>query len=176
MYFTSLALFIHNHLLSLLIWLPVFGGILAVAVKGDNYPQRARVVALTTSLITLVLCVPLYLGFNPALSSMQFQENIDWITVYHINYALGVDGISLPLILLTVFTTLLVILAAWHSIKLRVAQYMAAFLLMQGMMVGTFAATDSILFYVFWEAILIPMYLSIGVWGSDNRSYASVQH
>ncbi|OIZ99839.1 NADH-quinone oxidoreductase subunit M [Rickettsiella grylli] len=175
MYFTLLALFIHNHLLSLLIWLPVFGGILAVAVNGDRYPQRARVVALTTSLITLVFCIPLYLGFNPAVSSMQFQENIDWITVYHIHYALGVDGISLPLILLTVFTTLLVILAAWHSIKLRVAQYMAAFLLMQGMMVGTFASTDSILFYVFWEAILIPMYLSIGVWGSDNRSYASIK-
>ena len=99
------ALFIHNHLLSLLIWLPVLGGVLAIAFNGDRYPQRARVIALITSLITLLLCVPLYLGFNPALSSMQFQENIPWITVYNINYALGVDGISLPLILLTVFTT-----------------------------------------------------------------------
>lgn len=170
-----LTLFIHKYLLSLLIWLPVFGGVLAIAVNGDRYPQRARVIALITSLLTLLLCIPLYLGFNPALSSMQFQENIPWISAYNINYALGVDGISLPLIILTVFTTLLVILAAWRSINLRVAQYMAAFLLMQGMMVGTFAATDSILFYVFWEAILIPMYLSIGVWGSDNRSYASIK-
>lgn len=166
---------IKNHLLSLLIWLPVLGGVIAIAIGGDHYPQRARVTALITSLCTLILCIPLYWSFNPAISSMQFQENIPWIDVYHINYALGVDGISLPLILLTVFTTLLVILAAWRSVNLRVAQYMAAFLLMQGMMVGSFAATDSILFYVFWEAILIPMYLSIGVWGSSNRSYASIK-
>jgi NADH-quinone oxidoreductase subunit M len=130
--------FLHNHLLSLLIWLPVLGGVLAIAFNGDRYPQRARIIALITSLITLLLCIPLYLDFNPALSSMQFQENIPWITVYNINYSLGVDGISLPLIILTVFTTLLVILAAWRSVNLRVAQYMAAFLLMQGMMVGTF--------------------------------------
>lgn len=172
---SHLALLIQNHLLSLLIWLPVLGGVIAIAIDGDRYPQRARITALITSLVTILLCIPLYLGFNPALSSMQFQENIPWISVYNINYALGVDGISLPLICLTIFTTLLVILAAWRSVNLRVAQYMAAFLLMQGMMVGTFAATDSILFYVFWEAILIPMYLSIGVWGSTNRSYASIK-
>ncbi|MEN9471017.1 MAG: NADH-quinone oxidoreductase chain [Pseudomonadota bacterium] len=171
----SLALLFKNHLLSLLIWLPVLGGVIAVAIDGDRYPQRARITALITCLVTLALCIPLYLDFNPALSRMQFQENIPWISVYNINYSLGIDGISLPLILLTIFTTLLVILAAWRSVTLRVAQYMAAFLMMQGMMVGTFAATDSILFYVFWEAILIPMYLSIGVWGSDNRSYASIK-
>jgi NADH-quinone oxidoreductase subunit M len=164
-----------SHLLSLLIWLPIVGAVGAVAVDGDHYPTRARVVALMTSLLSIGLCIPLYLGFNPALSSMQFQENVPWITAFNVNYALGVDGISLPLILLTVFTTLLVILAAWRSIQLRVAQYMAAFLIMQAMMIGTFAATDSILFYVFWEAMLIPMYLSIGVWGSANRSYASIK-
>lgn len=172
---TSFSTFIHSHLLSLLIWLPILGAVLAVAVNGDEYPQRARWVALVTSLVSLALCIPLYLGFDPHLSSMQFQENVSWISAYRVNYALGVDGISLPLILLTIFTTLLVVLAAWKSIKLRVAQYMAAFLVMQGMMIGTFAATDSILFYVFWEALLIPMYLSIGVWGSANRSYASIK-
>jgi NADH-quinone oxidoreductase subunit M len=171
---THLGIF-KSHLLSVLIFLPILGGIAAVAVRGDAYPTRARMIALITSLVCIVLCIPLYLGFNPHSSAMQFQENIPWITAYHVNYALGVDGVSLPLIFLTVFTTLLVILAAWRSIQLRVAQYMAAFLIMQGMMVGTFAATDSILFYVFWEAMLIPMYLSIGVWGSANRSYASIK-
>ncbi len=178
MYLTLIAhseILLKTHLLSLLIWVPVLGAICAVAIDGDIYPTRARVVALITSLLCVALCIPLYLGFNPALSSMQFQENVPWITAFNVNYALGVDGISLPLIFLTVFTTLLVILAAWRSIQLRVAQYMAAFLIMQAMMVGTFAATDSILFYVFWEAMLIPMYLSIGVWGSANRSYASIK-
>ena len=170
-----LEIILTNHLLSLLIWLPILGAVCAVAIDGDLYPTRARVVALITSLLCMAICVPLYLRFNPALSSMQFQENVPWITAFNVNYALGVDGISLPLIFLTVFTTLLVILAAWRSIQLRVAQYMAAFLIMQAMMVGTFAATDSILFYVFWEAMLIPMYLSIGVWGSSNRSYASIK-
>ena len=175
MLIAHLEVLLKSHLLSLLIWLPIAGAVCAVAIDGDLYPTRARVVALITSLVCIALCVPLYLGFNPALSSMQFQENVPWITAYNVNYALGVDGISLPLIFLTVFTTLLVILAAWRSIQLRVAQYMAAFLIMQAMMVGTFAATDSILFYVFWEAMLIPMYLSIGVWGSANRSYASIK-
>ena len=170
-----LSMILKEHLLSLLIWLPVVGAVLVIAVDGDNYPDRARVIALITSLLSIALCIPLYLGFNPELSNMQFQENIPWITAYHVAYGLGVDGISLPLILLSIFTTLLVILAAWRSVKLRVAQYMAAFLVMQGLMVGTFAATDSILFYVFWEAMLIPMYLSIGVWGSTNRSYASIK-
>lgn len=172
---THLFLTLKGHLLSLLIWLPIVGAVLVIAVDGDNYPDRARVIALITSLFSIALCIPLYLGFNPELSGMQFQENIPWITAYNVNYGLGVDGISLPLIFLSIFTTLLVILAAWRSVKLRVAQYMAAFLVMQGMMVGTFAATDSILFYVFWEAMLIPMYLSIGVWGSTNRSYASIK-
>ena len=110
----SLALLFKNHLLSLLIWLPVLGGVIAVAIDGDRYPQRARITALITCLVTLALCIPLYLDFNPALSRMQFQENIPWISVYNINYSLGIDGISLPLILLTIFTTLLVILAAWR--------------------------------------------------------------
>lgn len=172
---SDLIVFFKSYLLSLLIWLPIVGAFCAIAVRGDVYPHRARIVALTTSLICIALCIPLYLGFNPELSSMQFQENVPWISAFNVNYALGVDGVSLPLIFLSIFTTLLVILAAWRSVELRVAQYMAAFLVMQGMMVGTFAATDSMLFYVFWEAMLIPMYLSIGVWGSKNRSYASIK-
>jgi NADH-quinone oxidoreductase subunit M len=174
LFFNFLAM-LKNHILSLLIWLPILGGIGAIAIRGDAHPNRARIVALSTSLLCVLLCVPLYLGFNPQSSHMQFQENISWITAYHVNYAVGVDGISLLLIFLTIFTTLLVILAAWYSVQLRVAQYMAAFLLTQGTMVGAFAATDSILFYFFWEAMLIPMYLSIGIWGSSNRSYASIK-
>ncbi len=164
-----------QHLLSVLIWLPMVGGILALALGGEQHPERARIIALITASLCLALCVPLYLKFDLNSSAMQFHEMVSWIPAYGINYALGIDGISLPLIILTNFTTLLVILAAWRSITLRVSQYMAAFLVMQGMMVGTFAALDSILFYVFWEGMLIPMYLSIGIWGSANRSYASIK-
>jgi NADH-quinone oxidoreductase subunit M len=167
-------MFAHS-ILSLLIWLPMLGGAVALAVGGDEHPDRARYVALITALLCLLLCVPLYLQFNTHTTAMQFQEHASWISAYGIYYALGVDGISLPLILLTNFTTLLVVMAAWHSIHTRVAQYMAAFLVMQGMMVGTFSALDSILFYAFWEGMLIPMYLSIGIWGSMNRSYASIK-
>ncbi len=164
-----------QHLLSVLIWLPIMGGVLAMALGGERHPERARIIALIFSITSLFLCIPLLVNFDTTASAMQFQEHFSWIPAYNINYALGVDGISLPLIILTNFTTLLVILAAWRSIKLRVAQYMTAFLVMQGMMVGTFAATDAILFYVFWEGMLIPMYLSIGIWGSSNRSYASIK-
>ena len=166
---------LQQHILSLLIWIPILGGVLALAIGGEHHPQRARVIALMTSLACWLLCIPLYLNFDTTVHTLQFQENIPWITAYNIHYALGIDGISLVLILLTMFTTLLVILAAWRSIQLRVAQYMASFLIMQGMMVGTFAATDAILFYTFWEGMLIPMYLSIGIWGSANRSYASIK-
>lgn len=164
-----------HYLLSVLIWLPMLGAVLALASGGDEHPNRARIIALVTAVAGLVLCIPLYLGFDMNSGVMQFKQNIPWIEAFGVNYALGIDGISLPLIILTTFTTLLVVMAAWHSIKLRVAQYMAAFLVMQGMMVGTFAAMDSILFYAFWEGMLIPMYLSIGIWGSSNRSYASIK-
>lgn len=166
---------IENHLLSLLIWIPILGGVLAVVAGGDLYPQRARIIALITSLITLSLSCLLVAKFSTEQYQMQFQEFSPWIKAYGIHYALGVDGISMPLIVLTVFTTLLVVLSAWKTIHVRVAQYMAAFLVMQGMIVGAFASLDSILFYVFWEGMLIPMYLSIGIWGGSNRSYASIK-
>lgn len=167
-------MFAHT-ILSLLIWLPMLGGALALALAGERAPERARWIAVVTALVCMGLGGLLYAGFDTTTSDMQFQEHISWISAYGINYAIGVDGISLPLILLTNFTTLLVILASWHSIKHHVAQFMAAFLIMQGMMVGTFAAMDTILFYVFWEGMLIPMYLSIGIWGSANRSYAALK-
>lgn len=164
-----------RYLLNLLIWIPVAGGILALVSGDDRNAHKARVIALITALADLLLCIPLYQGFDNNSAAMQFQVNIPWIKAYGLNYALGIDGISLALIILTSFTTLIVVLAGWQVIKFRVAQYMASFLIMQGMMIGVFAATDSVLFYVFWEGMLIPMYLNIGIWGSENRSYASIK-
>lgn len=165
----------HDYLLSILIWLPVIGAVLALMTGGDKNANVARVISTIIAVANLLLCIPLYLGFDNSSYAMQFQENHLWIRAYQIHYALGVDGISLAMIILTNFTGLLVILAGCNAIKIRVAQYMAAFLTMQGMMIGVFAATDAILFYVFWEGMLIPMYLSIGMWGSSNRSYASIK-
>lgn len=162
-------------LLSLLIWLPVLGAIIVLVTGRDEKANRSRWIALVTSVITFSLCIPLFLGFNGHSYAMQFQEHYSWIPVYGINYNLGVDGISAPLIILTVFTTLLVVIASWNAIHTKVSQYLASFLIMQSMVTGVFAATDAVLFYVFWEAMLIPMYLSIGIWGSANRSYASIK-
>lgn len=165
---------LENHLLSLLIWLPILGGAI-VLLSGDASPARARVIALITALLTFFVACVATAQFSTDTYLMQFKEFIPWVKAYGINYSLGVDGISLPLMVLTSFTTLLVVLAAWNTIKVHVAQYMAAFLMMQGMIMGAFAALDSILFYVFWEGMLIPMYLSIGIWGGKNRSYASIK-
>lgn len=162
-------------LLSILIWLPLVGAFLALATGDDRNANVARAIAVTTALLNLLLCIPLYLGFDPGRYDMQWMEDHLWIRVYQIHYMLGIDGISLIMIILTNFTGLLVVIAGCHSIKKRVAQYMAAFLTMQAMIVGVFCAMDAILFYVFWEGMLIPMYLSIGIWGSDNRSYASIK-
>jgi NADH-quinone oxidoreductase subunit M len=164
-----------THILSILTWLPILGGVLVLAIGGERSPQFARVLALATSLVTLLLSIPLYHHFDPNTYTMQFQEINTWIPAWNIRYALGVDGISMPLILLTNFTGLLAILAGWQTIKIKIAQYMALFLLLQGMLVGMFAALDAMLFYVFWEAMLVPMYLVIGIWGSSNRTYASIK-
>ncbi len=166
---------LHFSLLSVLIWLPVLGAVAVLFTGGDHNANIARTIAAAVSTVNLLLCIPLYLGFDASSFAMQYQENHLWIRAYEIHYALGVDGISLAMVILTNFTGLLVILAGCQAIKLRVAQYMATFLTMQGMMIGVFAATDAILFYVFWEGMLIPMYLSIGMWGSANRSYASIK-
>jgi NADH-quinone oxidoreductase subunit M len=166
----------HLPLLSLLIWVPVLGAVvLLLFTPHDRQARGARMIALATSLLTMLLCVPLYLGFDTSTYVMQFAEYHHWIPAYGINYHLGVDGISVPMVMLTCFTNLIVILASWQTIHRNVSQYLAAFLLVQGMVVGVFCALDAILFYVFWEAMLIPMYLSIGIWGSKNRSYAAVK-
>lgn len=162
-------------LLTLLIWLPFLGGVAVLLTGGDKNANIARAIAVTITIVCLLLCLPLCLGFDTAQFSMQFVEQHVWIPAYGINYAVGIDGISLLMVCLTSFTGLLVVLAGCHFIKDRVAQYMAAFLVIQGMIVGVFAAMDAVLFFVFWEGMLIPMYLSIGMWGSANRVYASIK-
>ena len=162
-------------LLSFVIWLPIIGGlaVLAVGAKGSN--DQVRRTALGVSLITLVVSLPLYFEFDTAIADMQFVERVSWIPTFNVYYYLGVDGISMPLILLTCFTTVLVVVAAWDSIQTKVAHYMAAFLIMEGMMNGVFAALDAVLFYVFWEGMLIPMFLVIGIWGGVRRVYATIK-
>ena len=161
-------------LLSLVIWLPILGGI-AVLFVGDESPGRAKALALTVSILTFLVGIPLYTSFNAATASMQFQEFIPWIPAFNAHYHLGVDGFSMPLILLTAFMTILVVIAGWEVIQYRVAQYMAAFLIMEGLMIGVFAALDALLFYVFFEAMLIPMFLIIGIWGGPRRVYATLK-
>lgn len=162
------------HILSLLIWMPIFGGGVVLSM-GDRNPQTARLLSLAIVVASLLLCIPLVQGFDITTAAMQFTEQYPWLPQFGINYALGVDGLSMPLIVLTGFTTLVVLLATWRSIATRVSQYLAAFLIMQGIVVGIFSAQDSILFYVFFEASLVPMYLIIGIWGSDNRIYAAIK-
>jgi NADH-quinone oxidoreductase subunit M len=161
-------------LLSLVIWLPIAGGVLAL-LAGDREPWGARTIALITSLATLALCMPLLAGFDTTTPAMQFVERSPWIPGFDIHYHLGVDGIALPLIALTAFTTVLVIIAGWEVIQKRPAQYMAAFLIMEGLMNGVFAALDAVLFYLFWEGMLVPMFLIIGIWGGARRVYATIK-
>ncbi|MCK5717421.1 MAG: NADH-quinone oxidoreductase subunit M, partial [Thiomargarita sp.] len=158
-------------LLSLLIWLPILGGLWVLTLE----ESLVRPIALVVSLVTFLLSLPLYFGFDTTTAAMQFTENLSWIPAFGIEYALGVDGIAMPLIILTTFTTVLVILAGWEVIQYKPAQYMAAFLIMEGLMNGVFASLDAILFYVFWEAMLIPMFLLIGIWGGKNRVYATLK-
>ncbi|MDG4555269.1 MAG: NADH-quinone oxidoreductase subunit M [Candidatus Competibacter sp.] len=161
-------------LLSLVVWFPILGGV-AVLFVGDENPGRAKALALTVTILSLLISIPLYSSFDPTTAAMQFQEFIPWIPALNANYHLGVDGFSMPLILLTAFMTLLVVIAGWEVVQYRIAQYMAAFLIMEGLMIGVFAALDAILFYVFFEAMLIPMFLIIGIWGGPRRVYATLK-
>jgi NADH-quinone oxidoreductase subunit M len=161
-------------ILTLTIWLPIVGGILVLA-SGDRAASLSKWVALTFALLTFLISLALWTGFDASTAQMQFVERADWIPSFHVFYHLGVDGISMPLILLTTFFTILVIIAGWEVITYKPTQYMAAFLIMEGVMVGVFSALDAILFYVFWEAMLIPMFLIIGVWGGPNRVYATIK-
>lgn len=164
-----------HHLLNILIWLPIIGGVFVFLTGDDNNPNISRYLSLFTVVLTLILCIPLVQGFDVNTFSMQYIDETSWMPMLGINYSLGIDGLSLLMIVLSIFTNLIVILATWDSIKLRVAQYLAAFLIMQGLLCGVFAAMDAIVFYIFWEATLIPMYLIIGIWGSDNRVYAAIK-
>jgi len=179
-----------SHILSILIWLPIIGGALILGLgdgAGDNSggdngdgagnPRAATVrkLALGFSLAVFLLSVPLYTNFDTVTAAMQFTEHARWIDAFNIHYALGVDGISMPLILLTTLLTVIVVIAGWQVITERVAQYMASFLIMEGLMVGVFASNDAVLFYLFWEAMLIPMFLIIGIWGGPNRIYATIK-
>jgi len=169
-----------ENILSLLIWLPIAGGaaVLFVGDGGDATSGRAeqmRWLALGVSLLTLFVSLPLYTDFDTTTAAMQFVERNPWIAALNVEYYLGVDGISAPLILLTTFITPLVVIAGWDTIKARPAQYFAAFLILEGLMVGVFSALDGILFYVLWEAMLVPMFLIIGIWGGERRIYATLK-
>ena len=160
--------------LSLTIWLPIIGG-LAVLASGDKAPNISRWVALSFSVLAFLVSLLLWTGFDASTAQMQFVERAPWIPSFNAWYHLGVDGISMPLIILTTFITILVLISGWEVISYKPSQYMAAFLIMEGVMVGVFSALDAILFYVFWEAMLIPMFIIIGVWGGPKRVYATIK-
>src|SRR5688572_1678812 len=162
-------------LLSLVIWVPIVAAVVVMATGSDRNAGTARWLALIGSLLGLLVALPLWSQFDASMHGFQLQEQAPWIEIWNIQYHLGIDGISLLLILLNSFTTVLVVLAGWKAIESRVAQYMAAFLLLSGLMNGVFCALDAALFYVFFEATLIPMFIIIGVWGGPNRVYAAVK-
>ncbi len=166
---------LEHHILSLAIWVPVLCGIIVLFTGSDKNANAARWLALLGSIVSFLVTVPLITGFNYSEAGFQFEEAYRWIPTFNINYHLGVDGIAVPLIILTSFFTVIVVVAAWEVIQKRVAQYMAAFLIMSGLMIGVFSALDAILYYVFWEAMLIPMFLVIGIWGGPNRVYATIK-
>jgi NADH-quinone oxidoreductase subunit M len=161
--------------LSLSIWIPIFTALLVLATGDDRNARISRVIALVGALAGLFVSIPLWAGFNTQLGTMQFVEMHPWIERYNINYHLGVDGISMLFVLLNSFITVLVVIAGWEVIQKKVAQYMGAFLIMSGLMNGVFSALDGMLFYVFFEATLIPMYIVIGIWGGQNRVYAAMK-
>ncbi|MHB8623909.1 MAG: NADH-quinone oxidoreductase subunit M [Sulfuricaulis sp.] len=164
-----------GHILSLAIFLPILGGIAVLATGSDRHADYARLLSLVVAILTFLVTLPLYAGFDSGTPAMQFVEDHNWIDAFHIRYHLGIDGISLLLILLTSFSTVLVIISAWRVIEKKVAQYHAAFLIMEGLVIGVFSSLDGILFYVFWEAMLVPMFLIIGLWGGSDRVYATIK-
>ena len=160
-------------LLSVAIWLPIAVGVLLLAAGRDEHAGVVRWVALVGAVASFFVTVPLVTGFDTASAAFQFQESIPWIERFNVRYALAVDGLSVWFVLLTAFITIIVVIAAWEVITERVNQYMGAFLILSGLMVGVFSAVDGLLFYVFFEATLIPMYIIIGVWGGPRRVYAA---
>ncbi|HUA23732.1 MAG TPA: NADH-quinone oxidoreductase subunit M [Steroidobacteraceae bacterium] len=164
----------HAHLISVLIWLPIAAGVV-VLLLGDRNIVAGRWLALAASVATLAVSLPMLAHFDTGTAAYQFVERAAWIPRFNAFYALGLDGISLPLVVLTALMTIPVIIAGWTVIKSRPAQYFAAFLIMEGLMIGVFSATDALLFYFFWEAMLIPMFLIIGIWGGPRRVYATIK-
>ncbi len=160
-------------LLSLAIWLPIVFGVLLLALGRDDQVQTVRWLALVGAIASFVVTLPLYAGFDPGTAAMQFVEKMPWIERFNVHYHLGIDGISFWFVLLTAFINVIVVIAGWEAITSRVNQYMGAFLILSGLMIGVFSALDGILFYVFFEATLIPMYLIIGIWGGPNKIYAA---
>ena len=161
--------------LSLAIWIPIGFGVAILAAGRDRNLDVIRTLALIGSLLGLAVTIPLYTGFDPSLAQLQFVESVPWIERLNANYHLGVDGISIWFVLLTAFMTVIVVLAGWQVIQTRVSQYYAAFLILSGLMVGVFASVDGLLFFVFFEATLVPMYVIIGIWGGANRIYAAIK-
>ncbi len=160
-------------LLSLAIWTPIIFGVVLLAFGRDDQARMVRWIALIGALVSFLVTLPLYEGFQLGTSAMQFVEKQGWIQRFNVNYHLGVDGISLWFVLLTAFINVIVVIASWESITTRVNQYMASFMILSGLMIGVFCALDGMLFYVFFEATLIPMYLIIGIWGGPNKIYAA---
>lgn len=160
-------------LLSLAIWVPVAFGLLILAIGNDKRAQLVRWLALLGALLSFIITLPLYFDFDTNTASMQFVEQVMWIGHFNVQYYLGIDGLSLWFILLTAFINVIVVVAAWEVIQDRVAQYMASFLILSGLMIGVFSSLDGLLFYVFFEATLVPMYLIVGIWGGPNRVYAA---
>ena len=159
--------------LTLSIFVPIVCGLIVLAFGSDNRPALTRKLALAGAVLSFLVTIPLYTGFNNATAAMQFVEKTSWISAFAVFYHLGIDGISIWFVLLTAFITVIVVLAGYEVITSRIAQYMAAFLILSGLMIGVFAALDGLLFYVFFEATLIPMYIIVGVWGGPNRVYAA---
>ena len=160
-------------LLSLAIWTPIVFGLVLLALGRDDQARSVRWIALIGAIVSFLVTLPLYGGFELGTAAMQFVEKSVWIPRFNVHYHLGVDGISLWMVLLTAFINVVVIIASWESITTRVNQYMASFLILSGLMIGVFSALDGLLFYVFFEATLIPMYLIIGIWGGPRKIYAA---
>jgi len=159
--------------LTFAIFVPIVCGLIILAVGSDDRPAMTRNLSLIGAILSFLVTIPLYTGFDSATAAMQFVEKSPWIPAFAVMYHLGVDGISLWFVLLTAFITIVVVLAGWEVITSRIAQYMAAFLILSGLMIGVFVAMDGLLFYIFFEATLIPMYIIVGVWGGPNRVYAA---
>src|SRR3954466_7409153 len=165
---------LHSNLLSLVIWLLIIGGAV-VSLAGNGSADRARWLALTIAILVFAVSIPLFTGYDATRGGIAFVELHTWIGAINAHYHLGVDGISIALILLTTFTTVLVIVGAWDAVHDKVNQYLAAFLVLEGLMIGVFCALDALLFYVFFEGMLIPMFIIIGIWGGPRRVYATLK-